>query len=332
MQITQIRIPAPSTPPSALRPVRRELEPPAAGEVTIGVEAAGVSFDDMLMRRGTCPGQVGPPLVPGRDVVGVVTAVGADGTGADLVGRRVAAVVGAGGWADGVNAPLGSVVPVPEGLSPVAAAGIGYAGVLAWYMVHRQARVAAGQTVVVPGAPGWVGTVLVQLADLAGARVIGVSSTRQLAETTRLRFDPVDHWVEDVPSRVAQLAPDGVHAVFDPIGGPNLAKSGGLLREGGALISYGNWFTRDEPAARHRADLAALDGRVIAVDLFHGLRHEELAGMLAEVLAFAAAGRIEPYIAAARPLAEAGSALAEFEQGGLVGRVVLTTERLPSGV
>lgn len=312
MEITEIVFPEPLIAPEKLRPSGRTLEPPAPGQVQIAVAAAGVSFDDMLMRRGTSPGHPGFPLVPGRDVAGTVVREGPGVTG--LGGRRVAVLVERGGWATGVNVPAADVVPIPDGLSRQQAVSLAYPGVLAWRMLHELAQVTSGQTIVVPGAPGWVGTVLVQLAGLAGARVIGVSSTRQLAECEGLEFEPIDHWTEDVPSRVAAYAPDGVDAVFDTIGGPNLTESLGLLKPGGVLVSYGNWATRDLPRGAHLADLERLsDPRVVVADTGSSPR------VLAHVLALG----IRPFVAGPYGFGEAGRGLEDFENGGLVGRVVL---------
>jgi NADPH:quinone reductase-like Zn-dependent oxidoreductase len=259
-----------------------------------------------------------------------VVAVGAGVTGA-LLGRRVAALTGTGGWATGVNIDAPAVVAVPDGVTAVEAAALAYPGVLAWWMLHGIANLRAGQTIVVPGAPGWVGTTLVQLAGLAGAAVIGVSSSRQLAAAPALGFVPVDHWTEDVPRRVAELAPNGVDAVFDTIGGPNLAESRDILGDSGILVSYGNSFTKDQSRDRHLADLAALGGRVVHADLFGGTpapqRMEVLAAYLGQVLALAAAGQLRAYVAGPyRFPGEVGQALADFEAGGLVGRVVLTLD------
>ncbi|MFG6198966.1 alcohol dehydrogenase catalytic domain-containing protein [Nonomuraea sp. JJY05] len=117
MEIIEIVSPEALVAPRRLRPSASKLEPPAPGQVRIGVEAARVSFDDMLMRRGAFPGQPLFPFVPGRDVAGTVVRQGPGVTG--WAGRRVAAIVGQGGWATGVNVPAAAVpVPGPRTCSP----------------------------------------------------------------------------------------------------------------------------------------------------------------------------------------------------------------------
>jgi NADPH:quinone reductase-like Zn-dependent oxidoreductase len=324
--------------PEGLRMVERPVPQPAPHEVLVQVEASGVSFDDMLMRRGTCLDSRTFPMVPGRDLAGVVTGAGS-AVDPQLLGRRVAAVVQGGAWASHVTLPAAAVAPVPDALDATTAVSLAYPGLLAWHMLHDLADVRPGRVVVVPGAPGWVGTTLVQLARQSGAEVIGVSSTRQLAETTGLDFIPVDHWTTDVTKRVREIAPDGVDAVFDNIGGPNLPESWDLLNETGVLLSYGHFATRDlpgDPVARHKSLVAELarwsaesPGRQAStVDLFAAgpLDSGWAVTVLSALLASAAEGSLRPYVAGRYPLAKAAAALRDFEVGGMVGRVVLVTE------
>ncbi|MET7424990.1 zinc-binding dehydrogenase [Dactylosporangium sp. NPDC005555] len=317
--------------PEGLLAQRKPVPRPAPHEALVEVEAAGMSFDDMLMRRGACLDRRTYPMVPGRDLAGVVTAVGG-AADPSLVGRRVAAVVPGGAWATHVTVAVDALTPVPGTLGPVEAVALAYPGVLASHLLHDVAGVRPGQVVVVPGAPGWAGTTLVQLALQAGARVIGISSTRQLAGTTDLDFAPVDHWTEDVTARVLQLAPGGADAVFDNIGGPNLADSWEQLNASGILVSYGNNATRDTVV-----DQAALRDRFGAWTAASPGRRAVTAGLFADgppantvlsgLFAAAAEGRLRPYVAATHPLADAAAALREFEAGGQVGRVVLTVQR-----
>jgi len=174
MIATEMVLPAVGA-PETLEVRRRELPAPGAGEAAIRVEATGISFAEQAMRRGLYPGQPTFPFVPGYDLVGVVTALG-PGVAGVTVGQRVAAVTKTGGWADNVVLPAGDLVPVPEGVDAAAAETAVVNGVTAWQMLHGLARVRAGQTVLVHGATGGVGGLLVQLARLAGARVIGTAS------------------------------------------------------------------------------------------------------------------------------------------------------------
>src|SRR6478609_7964469 len=230
MQATQIQMPAVGEFP---RVMTATLPAPGPGQVLVRVEATGVSFAEQQMRRGKYYDQPKFPFVPGYDLVGVAD------------GQRVAALTKVGGWADHVVLDREDLVPVPDGVSAEAAETVVVNGLTAWRMLHRAAKVQRGDTIVVLGASGGVGSVLVQLARHAGIEVIGTCGPKQLEQVRALGATVIDHRNEDVHARVRELAPDGVAAVFDHVGGPGLNASWGLLAKGGTLVSYGSASTRD---------------------------------------------------------------------------------------
>jgi NADPH2:quinone reductase len=130
------------------------------------------------------------------------------------------------------------LVEVPGGVSADEAETLVVNGLTAYQMLHRSAKVRAGQTVLVLGASGGVGTILVQLARLAGARVIGTASPRHHDALRALGAEPVDYRDPDLRARVLEHAPGGVDAVFDHLGGASLARSYRLLNRAGTLVSY----------------------------------------------------------------------------------------------
>ncbi|WP_258574593.1 medium chain dehydrogenase/reductase family protein [Actinomadura parmotrematis] len=312
---------------------------PGAGQVVIRMEATGVSFAEQQMRRGRYYDQPPFPFVPGYDLVGIV---GSAGTGVDagLAGRRVAVLTKVGGWASHVLVEAADVVPVPDGVAPDEAETVVVNGITAWQMLHRRARVQAGQTVLVHGANGGVGSTLVQLAVLAGARVIGTASPRHHDRLRDLGAVPIDYRA-DVPAAVRELAPDGVDAVFDHLGMPSVLDSWRLLAPGGTLVAYGSAATRDDTGSKQLPVLKILArtwmwnalpnrrragfyniwaGRGLAKRRFRArLRHD-----LAAVLQAMAEGHVTPQIAARLPLAEAADALRLAESGTITGKVILT--------
>jgi NADPH:quinone reductase-like Zn-dependent oxidoreductase len=223
--------------PSGLRLVERALPPPGAGQALVRVESTAVSFAESAMRRGRYYGQPPFPFVPGYDLVGVVEAVG-PGVNRSLTGRRVAALTKTGGWATAVLLTAADLVEVPDGVSADEAETLIVNGVTAYQMLHRSAKVQAGQTVLVLGASGGVGTILVQLARHAGARVIGTASPRHHDALRELGVEPVDYRDPDLAVRVRELAPGGVDAVFDHLGGASVTRSYRLLNRTGTLVSY----------------------------------------------------------------------------------------------
>lgn len=163
--------------PEGLRIRHGAVPTPGAGQVLIRMEATGVSFAEQQMRRGRYYDQPPFPFVPGYDLVGTVLTTG-EGVEPGLDGTRVAALLKVGGWASHVLVDAADVVPVPAGIDAAEAETLVVNGITAWQMLHRKARIRSGGIIVVHGANGGVGSVLVQLARAAGVRVIGTASTR----------------------------------------------------------------------------------------------------------------------------------------------------------
>ena len=222
---------------SGLRLVDRELPRPAAGQVMVRVESTAVSFAESAMRRGRYFGQPRFPFVPGYDLVGIVESTG-PGVDPALTGRRVAALTKTGAWATRVLLAAAEVVEVPDGVTADEAETLVVNGVTAYQMLHGRAKVRSGQTVLVLGAGGGVGTILVQLARQAGARVIGTAGPRHHEALRALGAEPIDYRDPDLAARVRELAPDGVDAAFDHLGGASVGLSYRLLNRTGTLVSY----------------------------------------------------------------------------------------------
>ncbi|MEU7053894.1 zinc-binding dehydrogenase, partial [Streptomyces eurythermus] len=200
--------------------------------------------------------------------------------------------------------------------------------------------VRAGQTVLVHGANGGVGSVLVQLARAAGARVIGTASARHHAALREQGVTPIDYRTENIPARVRELAPHGVDAVFDHVGGRGITDSWSLLAPGGTLVSYGSASTRDAegskqwpvlkllarvwlwntlPNRRHAYFYNVWAGRALNRDRFRArLRHD-----LTEVFEALRRGEITARIAAELPLTQVAEAMRLAESGTVAGKVVL---------
>ncbi|MFE9577363.1 medium chain dehydrogenase/reductase family protein [Nocardia sp. NPDC006044] len=317
----------------------RDLSAPATGQVVLRMDATGVSFAEQQMRRGKYYDQPPFPFVPGYDVVGTVTAVGPEVDTA-MIGRRYAAVVKVGGWASHLLIDAADLVPIPDSVTSAAAETVVVNGITAWQMLHRMAEVPSGATIVVLGANGGVGSTLVQLARHAGIRVIGTASPRHHEMIRELGVIPVDYRDPEMYQRIRQLAPDGVDAVFDHVGGAGLAQSWSLLRKGGTLVSYGTAATKDEdgnsqlPVLKSFARLAAWNylpnGKSAyfynfwagkrRLGAFRNRLHEDLV----EVLRLLADGVLTPQIAAQFPLADAAQALALAESRTVAGKVVIT--------
>jgi NADPH:quinone reductase-like Zn-dependent oxidoreductase len=342
VQATEIVLPGVGEPES-LEVRRRELPDPAGGQAVVRVEATGVSFAEQQMRRGKYYDQPPFPFVPGYDLVGVVERTGAGAGGAPAVAQRVAALTKTGGWADRVLLDAADLVPVPEGVDPAAAETVVVNGVTAWRMLHRSARVTTGQMIVVLGAAGGVGSTLVQLARHADIRVIGTAGPAQQDRLRELGVIPIDYRNDDVPARVRELAPQGVAAVFDHVGGPGIVDSWRMLARGGTLVSYGTASTRDVPGNPRLPVLKLLarlamwnvlpnGRRATFFNLWAGRRRNlerhrrELGEDLGQVLELLRQGELTAQIAKRFALTDAAAALRYAEAGGITGKVILVPD------
>jgi NADPH:quinone reductase-like Zn-dependent oxidoreductase len=320
--------------PEVLEVRRRELAGLEPGQAMVRVEAAGVSFAEVQMLRGRYFNQPKFPFVPGYDLVGIVEEVG-EGVDGELIGQRVATLTETGAWADRVALGAEELTPVPEGVDPADAVAAVTNGVTAWQMLHRAARVRSGQTVVVHGASGGVGTLLVQHAQLAGAEVIGTASASKHEHVRSLGAIPVDYRNEDVPKRVRQISPGGVDAVFDHVGGPGLVDSWRMLRRGGTLVSYGSASTLSGTGHRLRPYLPIF-GRVLLWNVLPNGRRATFYYVqrwpkffqedLSTVLSLLAEGKVEARVDSRLPLERASEALGLLASGKASGKVVLVME------
>ncbi|MEB0265935.1 medium chain dehydrogenase/reductase family protein [Cryobacterium sp. 10I5] len=318
---------------------RRMLPAPSRGQARVRVEASGISFAEQSMRRGRYPGQPKFPFVPGYDLVGVVEAV-SPGTDPGLVGRRVAAATKTGGWASDALVPAADLVPVPALLDAALVESVIVNGITAWQMLHRKARVRGGQTILVHGASGGVGTILVQLAIHSGIRVIGTAAPRHHDALRDLGVEPVDYTDPNLAARVRELAPGGVDAAFDHLGLASARLSKSLLARGGTLVSYGIasalkdtgsllplfigllarltlWNTQPNGQRALFYDFWA--GRRIMPAAFRRHHREDLTA----VLDLVERGIVTPQIAARFPLMEAAEAMRLAESRTVLGKVVL---------
>src|SRR5436190_2166016 len=155
--VTEVVLPG-KVEPSGLRLVQRTLPAPAEGQALERVESIAVSFAESVMRRGRYQGQPAFPFVPGYDLVGIVESVGR-GVDSALIGRRVAALTKTGAWATAVLLTAADLVEVPDGVSADEAETLVVNGLTAYQMLHGSAKVRAGQTVLVLGASGGVGSI-----------------------------------------------------------------------------------------------------------------------------------------------------------------------------
>lgn len=298
-------------------------EPKADGrQVVIDVHAAGVTWPDLLLTRGLY--QMKPPLpfVPGSEVGGVVR-FAPEGS-PFRPGSRVAAFPGIGAFQEVVAAHPGAVFPLPDRISFEGGAALPMNYLTVVFALVRRGRLKAGETVLVHGAAGGVGSAGVQVAKAFGARVIAVVSTdekRRIAE--QAGADEVvlaDGFLAAVKSLTGGR---GVDVVLDPVGGDRFTDSLRSLAPEGRLLVVG--FTGGEiPTVKvNRLLLNNVDVVGVGLGAFTMQEPALLQQEWAKLVPHLEAGRLDPPIGAVYPLAEAGRALAEMEARRAVGKIVL---------
>lgn len=243
----------------------------APDAVLVKVRAAAVNPVDRQAREGKLDGVLDTvfPVVPGWDVSGVVVqpgvAVDEFAVGDEVIGYVREDFLSRGTFAEYVAAPVRTLARKPLRLSFEEAAGLPLAGLTAYQVLHRTLRVGEGETVLVHAAAGGVGSLAVQLARHAGCRVIGTASERNHDHLRRLGAEPVAYG-DGLVDRLRALAPDGIDAAFDTVGGDALRASAETLAPGGRLasivdtevFSYGGRYAFVRPDAEDLSRLAEL--------------------------------------------------------------------------
>jgi NADPH2:quinone reductase len=295
-------------------PVRRP------DQVLVDVRAAGVNFPDVLQSKGLYQYRPELPYTLGSEVAGVVREA-PDGSPL-RAGDRVVAFTSTGAFAEVVAADPGYVLPLPDNVDFDAGAGLPMNYLTAHFALLVRGHLRAGQSVLVQGAAGGVGTACVQLAAALGATVVAVVSSDAKAEVARAAG--AAHTVPVDGFRDAVKALGGVDLVVDPVGGDRFTDSLRCLRPEGRLLVIG--FTGGEiPTVRvNRLLLNNIDVVGVGWGAFVTPRPGYVAGQWEELLPHLRAGVLDPPIGARLPLEKAAEALAQIDERRVLGKIILT--------
>ena len=299
---------------------------PGPGEVLVRAHATAVNRADTLQRRGFYPPPPGASEIIGMEVAGEVAGLG-EGVDGWTVGDRVMALLAGGGYAELVAIPAGQLMAVPQGMSWTDAAAIPECFLTAHDNLFTRGRLTAGETVLIHGGGGGVGTAAIQLAHRAGARVlVTAGSAGKLERCRELGADAgINHREEDFVVRARELTGgDGVDVILDVMGASYLARNLDALAIEGRLVIIGL-----QGGTISDIDLNAMLRRrltVIATTL-RGRPVEQKAEIVRRFvedgLEGFAGGSLRPVVDRVLPLAEAAAAHRAMEAGENVGKLVL---------
>jgi NADPH2:quinone reductase len=298
-------------------------EPDGTGQVLIDVHAAGVTFPEVLQSRGRYQIKPELPFVPGSEVAGVVRSA-PDGAHV-RAGDRVAAFPALGGFAEVVATPAQFVFPLPGAISFVAGAALPMNYLTMQFGLFRRGNLQAGETVLVHGAAGGVGTAAIQLASAAGARVIAVTSTPEKGETAKAAGADEVVTADGFKDQVTELTGGrGVDMVVDPVGGDRFTDSLRSLAPEGRVLIIG--FTAGEIPTVKVNRLLLNNIAVIGVGwgAFWLRDPSYLRTQWAELEPLLREGRLDPVLGRTFPLGDAALALAELDERRATGKIVLT--------
>ncbi|MFD8805271.1 NAD(P)H-quinone oxidoreductase [Streptomyces sp. NPDC059597] len=295
---------------------------PAAGEVVVDVVASALNRADVMQRWGLYPVPPGTSPYPGLEVSGRISALG-EGVTRWQVGDEVCALLTGGGYAQKVAVPAGQLLPVPEGISLVDAAGLPEAVATVWSNIVTTAGLKKGETFLVHGGAGGVGTMAIQIAKALGARVVTtVGGPEKAARARELGADvTIDHRAQDF----TEHGPYDV--VLDVVGGSYLERNVRSLAPDGRLVVFGL-----QDGLEANLNLAELVFKRASV---HGttLRtrsKEQKAEIVAEVREqvwpMIESGAVQLVVDRRLPMSQAAEAHRLMEEGGHIGKILLVNE------
>ncbi len=280
---------------------------PKDNEVLVRVIASGVNPADSLIVSGRYAQEFGThlPLVPGYDVAGVVEKIGAKIDKLKVGDPVYAFVLWGGGWAEYAVLTQGEAALKPKSLTYIESASVPLVALTAWQALIDAAKLSAGQTVLIHGGSGGVGSIAIQIAKARGARVIATAST---ANQDLLKQLGADVAIDYTKTKFEDVAKD-VDVVLDPIGKDTLARSYGVVKKGGFIATL---TSRPDPAELAKHEIRGLS-----------IRSHPDANELTEITKLIEAKKVKPVVTQILSLSEAAHALEQAETHHTRGKMVL---------
>lgn len=290
---------------------------PGPGQALVKIAAAGVNFIDVYFRTGLY--KADPPVVLGNEAAGTVESVG-PGVAEVQPGDRVAYAMARGAYAEYAAVPAWMLVKLPDSVNFQTAAGAMLQGMTAHYLTHSTYPLKAGERCLIHAAAGGVGQLLVQMAKMLGAHVIGTAGNEDKARQAKdAGADEVVIYTQEDFTAKAK----GVHVVYDSVGKETFQSSLDCLRPRGMMVSFGN---SSGPVPDFAPLILSQKGSLFLTrpSLAHYTADaKELQWRAGDVLGWIAAGKLKLHIHGTYPLAEAGRAHTDLEGRKTTGKLIL---------
>jgi putative PIG3 family NAD(P)H quinone oxidoreductase len=299
---------------------------PGPGQVAIEVAAAGINRADLLQGRGLYPPPPGASIIPGMEVSGIVTALGA-GVEEPAPGARVCALLAGGGYSQAAIADAGAVLPVPSNVDLVDAAGLPEACFTAWTNIVDTGHLAEGETLLVHGGTSGIGTIAIQIFSALGHTVFATAgSAEKCSACTALgAARAIDYRNQDFVAAVKQATGGtGVDVILDMVGGAYIQRNIAAAAPWGRIVNIAY-----QDGAKVEVDFAPVLAKrlSLAATTLRGRTNEQKRrirdALVRHVWPLLEAGRIRPVIAGRFGFAQADAAHAAMAKGGHIGKLLL---------
>lgn len=313
--------------PDVLKPVKRPVPKPGAGEVLVKLAAAGVNRPDLAQRAGHYPPPPGASDIPGLELAGTVVALGPDAKSLK-VGDQICALVAGGGYAEYCAVPEPQALPIPKGLTPLQAAALPETYFTVWTNVFDRGHLKAGESILIHGGASGIGTTAIQLSKAMGATVYATAgNAAKCAACVKLGAKrAINYKTEDFVEVIkAETRGEGVNVVLDMVCGDYVPRNLRCLAVEGRLVV-----------------IALLGGSKATIEFGHLMRRRQTvtgstlrprsvadkgaiaAALRAQVWPLLEAGKVAPIIQETFPLEQAARAHAALEGGDHIGKFMLT--------
>lgn len=313
----------------------KSLPEPEKGQVRIKVLATSVSFTDTLIRRGIYPSVTKKdlPFSPGYDLIGLVDKLG-EGVTHLKVGQKVAELTVTGAYSEYICLNAQTLVPVPNEVSDADAVSLILTYVTAYQMLHRVAKVKKGQTILVHAVSGAVGTAILQLGKLMNLKIYGTASKGKKDYIEKLGGILIDYKSEDFLSRLQKDEPNGIDALFDPMGGDYFPRSLKTLKSKGILVGFGFQNSASGRGGNMYIDFLKIiwwnlmptkpRAKFYLITDWHKKQNDVFKEDLIQLFELLRQGKIKPIVAKTMKLEETAEAQRLVEEGKIVGKIILT--------